>query len=126
MSAGYIIDGERFEYALLSQVTVGDQIRLEHWLRTEGAEFTEARTWGQVIAIADEVDSLGDDDPDAPEGESGFDRQRRHPEFKLSLVVAIWAAKRKAGHKVTPGECAEFTWDQLDFFNDEPGAKGKG
>lgn len=119
MSAGIIIAGERFEFALLSEVTVGDQIRMEHWLRTEGAEFTDARSWEQVLRIADEVDSLGEDDPEATDGLSGFERQRTHPEFKLSLIVSIWAAKRKAGRKVTPGECAEFTWDQLDFWTDE-------
>lgn len=127
MSAGYIIDGERFEYALLGDVTIGDQIRMEHWLRTEGSEFTEVRTWEQVLKIAEEIDSLGGEREDDEEtGESGFDRQRQHSEFKLSIVVAIWAAKRKAGRKVTPGECAEITWDQLEFFSDEPGAEGKG
>lgn len=125
MSSGIAIAGERFEWAPLAEVTVGDQIRMERWLRTEGAEMTDARSWEQVQRIAEEVDSLGDDDPEAPEGESGFDRQRRHPEFKLSLVVAIWAAKRRAGLDVSPGQCADFTWDQLDFWSDGESA-GKG
>lgn len=121
--SGFVLAGERFEWAPLSEVTVGDQIRMEHWLRTAGVEMTEARSWEQVLDIAEEIDSLGDDD--AEDGLSGFERQRRHPEFKLSLIVTIWAAKRRAGQKVTPGECADFTWDELDFWADG-GAGGKG
>ena len=43
MSAGFILDGVRYEWGALSEILVRDQIKVERWLRGEGREYTDAR-----------------------------------------------------------------------------------
>lgn len=118
--SGFMLKGNRYEWGDLSLITVRDQIRVERWLRREGAEFTDARSWEDVLAIAVEVNGL-----------DTFAEQRQHPDFKLSLAMAIWAAKRLAGEDVMPVDCMDFAWSELDFFADPADglvvvAQGKG
>ncbi len=107
---GFILDGQRYPWAALETLTIGEQIRLEHWLKGQGSAYTDARTYDDVLAIAVEVDSLGD-----------YTEQQKHPEFKFSLSVALWMAKRAAGEEVTPSDCMAWTWDRLDFWDDDEG-----
>lgn len=115
MSAGFTLDDKRYEWAPLDQIQVREQIRVEHWLASpEGREFTDARTWDDIIAIAEEINSLPD-----------WEAQQSHPQFKLSLSITIWAAKVAAGEQVSLGEAiGRWTWDQLGFWSDED-AEGK-
>jgi hypothetical protein len=112
VSSGFEIAGDRYTWGGLEQITVRDQIRVERWLRGEGAEYTDARSWEDVLKIATEVNGL-----------STFAEQRKHPEFKLSLSLSIWAARRAAGEDVMPVDCMGFTWDQLYFWDDAPAGK---
>lgn len=116
MSAGYILAGRRLPYGDLRRVLVRDQIKVEQWLRREGGQYTEARTWDDLVNLAMEIQSQ----PDAA-------HQQQHPEFKFSLSVAIWAAMRLDGDSVELGDClGQWTWDDLDFYDDEADAEGKG
>lgn len=110
MAAGFTLDGTRYEWMPLDQIQVREQIRVEHWLSSpEGQEFTDARTWDDLIAIAEEINSL-----------PTYTEQQGHPQFKLSLSVTIWAAKVAAGEQVSLAEAiGRWTWDQLDFWSDE-------
>lgn len=112
--SGFVLQGDRYEWGDLSQITVRDQIRVERWLRRGGAEFTDARSWEDVLAIAVEVNGL-----------PTFAEQRQHPDFKLSLAMAIWAAKRVAGEDVMPDDCMGFTWSELEFYADPSEAAGE-
>ena len=108
MSGGYVIAGRKLPYGDLRKVLVRDQIKVEDWLQGEGQEFTDARTWDDLIALAMEIESQ----PDA-------EAQQAHPEFKFSLSVAIWCAMRLEGDKVDIGDClGMWTWDDLDFYVD--------
>ena len=115
MSSGYVLAGRRLPWGDLRQILVRDQIKVEHWLRHEGGQFTEARTWDDLLALAREIQSQ----PDAR-------AQQAHPEFKFSLSVAIWAAMRLDGDTVDLGDClGQWTWDDLDFYDDAAEAEGK-
>lgn len=116
MAQGFILDGTRYEWFPLDRIQVREQIRVEHWLASpEGREFTDARTWDDILAIAEEVNSL-----------DGWAAQLEHPQFKLSLSIAIWAAKVGAGERVSLAEAiGRWTWDSLDFWADEE-PEGKG
>lgn len=116
MSAGFILDGVKYEWGALSEILVRDQIKVERWLRGEGREYTDARTWEDVLAMAAEVNDLGD-----------FEEQKTHPDFKFALSVTIWLGKVKAGEDVALADCfGRWTWDELDFWADEEEAEGKG
>jgi len=113
VSAGFILDGTRYEWFPLDSIEVREQIRVERWLAGEGQEFTDAKTWDDILAIAEEINSLPD-----------YTAQEKHPEFKLSLSITIWAAKVGAGEKVTLGESiGRWKWEDLDFWNDDPEGK---
>lgn len=115
MSAGYILAGRRLPFGDLRKVLVRDQIKVEHWLRGEGGQYTEARTWDDLLALALEIQSQ----PTAA-------AQQAHSEFKFSLSVAIWAAMRLDGDAVDLADCiGMWTWDDLDFYDDEADAEGK-
>jgi hypothetical protein len=115
VSAGYVIAGRRLPYGDLRQIQVRDQIKVEHWLRNEGREFTDARNWDDLVAIGAEIQSQ----PDA-------EAQQQNPEFKFFLSVAIWAAMRLDGDKVDLGDVLGlFTWDDLTFYSDEDEPEGK-
>ena len=108
MSGGYVIAGRKLPYGDLRKILVRDQIKVEHWLKGEGQEFTDARTWDDLIALAMEIESQ----PDA-------EAQQAHPEFKFSLAVAIWCSMRLGGDTVNLGDClGMWTWDDLDFYVD--------
>ena len=104
--AGYVLDGKRYPFADLADITVRDQIRVERWLRTCG--LSDARTWEDIMAIALEVNALG-----------SLKAQLRHPEVKISVALGLWAARRAAGEKVTPDDCLDWTWNTLGFYSDE-------
>ena len=108
MSKGFVLDGTLYAWHPLYEIVVGDQIKVERRLSREGKDYTDARTWDDIIAIAKEIDSRPDDAA-----------QKKHPEFKLSLSLAIWAAKRCAGEDVMPVDCMGWVWDDLDFWDDE-------
>lgn len=115
MSSGYLLAGRKLPYGDLRRVLVRDQIKVEHWLRHEGGQYTETRTWDDLINLAMEIQSQ----PDAA-------AQQRHPEFKFSLSVAIWAAMRLDGDTVDLADClGQWTWDDLDFYDDAAEAEGK-
>lgn len=114
MSSGFQLAGTRYEWHPLYEITVGDQIRVETWLRRKGQEYTEAKNWEDILAIAVEIDSL-------PDSEA----QQKHPEFKLSLAMAIWAAKRMTGEDVMPADCLGWTWDDLNYWDDEDPSVGE-
>lgn len=106
--AGFILDGTRYTYAdLADDVPVRDQIRVERWLRT--ADISDARCWEDVLAIAMEVNA-------APT----LQEQMRHPEAKLAFSIGLWAARRKAGERVSIDDCLGWTWNTLGFYGDEP------
>lgn len=107
--SGFELDGTRYDWGDFSQILVRDQIKVERWLSRDGRDFTDARTWDDLINIANEINGLG-----------SIDEQQQHPEFKFSLAVGIWLAKVNAGENVTLGDClGRWTWDQLDFWADE-------
>lgn len=112
--SGFILDGTRYAWHPLDMIQVREQIRVEHWLKTDGREFTDARTWDDILAIAKELESLPD-----------YETQQTHPDFKLSLSITIWAAKVGAGEQISLGEAiGRWTWDQLDFWSDsDPAGK---
>ena len=113
MSAGFILDGTRYEWFPLDEIQVREQIRVEHWLNSPaGREVTDAKTWDDIIAIAEEIDSL-----------DGWQAQQGHPQFKLSLSIAIWAAKVGAGEEISLADAiGRWKWEQLDFWADEESA----
>ena len=111
--SGIVLAGVKYSWYPLEQIEIRDQIRVEHWLWGEGAEFTDARTWDDILAIATEVNSL-----------ASFEEQKAHPDFKLALAIMVWACKRGAGEQVALGdELGRWTWDDLHFWSDETEGK---
>lgn len=116
MSGGFILNGTRYEWAPLADIVIADQIRTEHWLNHAGREFTEARTWDDVLNISEEINNLGD-----------YSEQQKHPEFKFALSMTIWLAKRKAGEDAPLGEVfGQWSWADIDFWADDDGPDPKG
>jgi len=112
MSAGFILDGTRYEWFPLDMIQVREQIRVEHWLSGGGKEYTDAKTWDDILAIAEEINSLPD-----------WQAQQKHPQFKLSLSITIWAAKVGAGEEISLADAiGRWNWEQLDFWSDEESA----
>lgn len=104
--SGYLLRGERYEFGDLGDITMGDQIRVERWMRD--SDLTDARTWDDLVRIAVEVDELPD-----------LAAQKQHPEFRLSLIIGIWCARRLGGEDIWPADCLDYRFDELDFYGDE-------
>ena len=114
--SGFILDGIRYEWVPLADILVREQIQVEHWLNHDGRQYTDARTWDDVVAISREVNDLGD-----------YAEQQKHPDFKFALSMTIWLAKLRAGERLTIGESfGAWNWDDLFFWSDEEEAEGKG
>ncbi|MBK7823554.1 MAG: hypothetical protein IPJ61_21445 [Tessaracoccus sp.] len=112
MSDGYELRGQRYPFGYLEKAVLGDQIKVERWLRESG--LSEARTWDDLLAIAKEINGL----PDLKE-------QRQHPEFRLTLVIGIWLARRQSGEDVWPADCLDYTFDELEFYGENEDDEGK-
>ena len=109
--SGFILNGKTYEHVDLASIEVGDQIRVERWLRR--ADVSDARTWPQVIEIAREInrcDTLAE--------------QTAHPEFKFSLSMTIYLARRAAGDEVTPEDCLKWKATDIVWLNDDGTSTG--
>lgn len=104
--SGFILNGKTYTHVDLADILVGDQIRVERWLAK--ADISEARTWEDVIAIAKEINQL-----------PNFAAQKAHPEFRFSITMTVWLARRAAGEDVTLDEALQYRFDDVTWLNDE-------
>jgi hypothetical protein len=108
-----IIGGKTYETADLRLLKVRDQVRLERWLAR--VDLTDARSFEDIIQIAVEISLLPD-----------VNAQRRHPDFKLFVMIGVWAARIQAGEDASLDDCGAYTWDDLTFVVDPAGGESEG
>lgn len=100
--SGFILNGKRYEAADLRKLSIRDQIRLERWMAR--SDLTDARSYEDVIQIAAEVAMVPD--------------SRKHPDFKVFVMIGIWAAMIQAGEDASLDDCGRFGWEDLTFVLD--------
>lgn len=125
MSYGFTLDGTHYDVVRLRDMQVIDQIRLERWLAGNG-DVTDARSFEDVLGIEDEVATVeAARSLAAREEPEKAARIRSHPETNLIMAVAVWAARRAAGEKVPLDDLGRFSYDDLDWDDEEPEPEGK-
>lgn len=109
--SGFTLEGKHYETADLSKLQVIDQIRLERWLAAH-PDLTDLRSFEQVLQVSDEAYAM--------------DEATTHPDFKLFVVIGIWAAQIQAGEKPNLDDCGRYSITDLWWDSDEEALEPEG